>query len=386
MGRNWSQSGQELVTKSHKNLVSIGETNGRIRLRWTYQAKRYSLNLLAYNNINLLQAKKVALQIEQDVATDNFDYSLSKYNPNKSYLKCKNLAEYFEYWTTHYRQMNCEIHVDYYSVRNMIKRWCNVNEHSILIKFNNESIAPATYNRRLTMLQKFITWLVKEQVWKFNPLADVKHKRYRRQVNAKRLPFSVEEIAQILDAFRTDKFVSKFSHVKHSHYYPFIYFMFATGCRNAEAIGLRVSSINLRDKIVLINEVLARSLRNSSSVQRKRKETKNGKSRRIPMSDELIRVLEPVLHNKSNDDLVFVSATGKAIDDDNFEQRVFYKIQKELKIPVRNLYACRHTFGSRCIDAGITPVMTAFLMGNNPETALRNYTHQITLPTDLPKV
>jgi hypothetical protein len=26
------------------------------------------------------------------------------------------------------------------------------------------------------------------------------------------------------------------------------------------------------------------------------------------------------------------------------------------------------------------------LMGNNPETALRNYTHQITIPRDLPNI
>jgi integrase len=30
--------------------------------------------------------------------------------------------------------------------------------------------------------------------------------------------------------------------------------------------------------------------------------------------------------------------------------------------------------------------MTAFLMGNNPETALRRYTHQMSLPTELPDV
>jgi integrase len=75
-----------------------------------------------------------------------------------------------------------------------------------------------------------------------------------------------------------------------------------------------------------------------------------------------------------------------AIDDRMFQNRVFKIVLKELKIRERDLYACRHTFGSRCIEAGMTPVMTAFLMGNNPETALRNYTHQISLPDSLPKI
>jgi integrase len=30
--------------------------------------------------------------------------------------------------------------------------------------------------------------------------------------------------------------------------------------------------------------------------------------------------------------------------------------------------------------------MTAFLMGNNPETALKRYTHQITIPKELPNI
>jgi integrase len=30
--------------------------------------------------------------------------------------------------------------------------------------------------------------------------------------------------------------------------------------------------------------------------------------------------------------------------------------------------------------------MTAFLMGNNPETALKRYTHQINIPKDLPDI
>jgi integrase len=83
---------------------------------------------------------------------------------------------------------------------------------------------------------------------------------------------------------------------------------------------------------------------------------------------------------------LFQSFNGLAIDDRMFQRRVFKPILKQLNIEDRVLYACRHTFGSRCIDAGITPVMTAFLMGNNPETALRNYTHQITIPRDLPNI
>jgi integrase len=132
--------------------------------------------------------------------------------------------------------------------------------------------------------------------------------------------------------------------------------------------------------------VLARSLKGTSAVLRIRKETKNGKERVLPLTPDLYEILYPLMEGKQEDDLVFQSPNGLAIDDNNFQTRVFKKVLRELKIEERVLYACRHTFGSRCIDSGITPVMTAFLMGNNPETALRNYTHQLNFPKELPSI
>jgi hypothetical protein len=35
------------------------------------------------------------------------------------------------------------------------------------------------------------------------------------------------------------------------------------------------------------------------------------------------------------------------------------------------------------IEEGMTPLMTAFLIGNKPETAFMRYTHQMSLPTEI---
>jgi integrase len=65
--------------KNFKGTVSISDADDRIRLRWRYQSKRYSINLSSYNKTNLLKAKKTALNIEQDMANDRFDYTLNRY-------------------------------------------------------------------------------------------------------------------------------------------------------------------------------------------------------------------------------------------------------------------------------------------------------------------
>ena len=397
----------------HKNLkgtVSVTNYKQRIRLRWRHQGNRYSLNLLAYNKVNLLQAKETVWKIEQDIALGQFDSTLQKYNVNTAKTKVtlspaetpltvradtntrttatplKSVVEYFEDWTSNYKQMDCNKHCNYNQVRNMLKSWGSVSEQNILEKFNTAKIGEVTYNRRLTMLRDFSGWLVKHSQWTVNPFEDVKPRKNKKVVRVERLPLSVEEIKRILEAFKNDIFCPKAARFKHSYYHPFLYFIFRTGVRNGEAIGLRVSSIDFQKELITIKEVLSKTLKGNHAGARIRKETKNGKVRMLPLTGDLKELLLPLTINKAGDDLVFKSPKGMAIDDRMFQVRIYRKVLEKLGIEKRHLYACRHTFGSRCIDEGLTPVMTSFLMGNNPETVLRSYTHQIDLPKELPSI
>jgi len=383
--------------KNPKGTVSIANYKGRIRLRWRYQEDRFSLNLSQYNKSNLAEANKIALQIELDMLYQQFDYSLNKYRSEreglspkkerqKPALKEKSIVEYFEEWTKNYRQMDCEVNIHYNALRNTMKKWGPFNEENALSKLNSETFGARTYNERLTMLKGFAKWLVKAGIWSYDPFEDVVRKKVKKAPKPSRRPFTEDEIGRILEAIKNNTYCPKSSRYKHSHYYPFIYFIFKTGVRPAEAVGLRVGSISIADRTITIKEVLARTLKGTNAAQRVRKETKNGKERILPFTPDLLQLLKPLIAGKCKDGLVFLSPTGLAIDDRMFQRRILKFVLKKLKIEERVLYAARHTFNSRCIDYGMTPVQAAFLMGNNPETALRNYTHQISLPTELPEI
>jgi integrase len=376
-------------TKKQKGSISIEKINDRIRLRWRYQTTRYSLNLFLFSKANLIKAQRIALLIEQDILLDSFDTSLVKYKPaipNELVKENKTIVQYFEGWVKNYRNMDCETDVDYNSTRNMIKKWGKFYASTVVAHLNTEKFGAKTYNRRLTLLKAFFKWAVKSKLFVENPLDDVLPKKVRKTEKANRKPFTEDEIRRILDAFKNNSFCPKGVRFKHSHYYSFLYFIFKTGVRNAEAVGLRKQYIDLSTNQIIIKEVLARTIKGTNAAARIRKETKNGKHRVLPLTEDLKSVLLPLLYKKKPDDLVFTSHKGKAIDDSMFQKRVFRKVLKGLNISHRVLYACRHTFNSRCIEAGITPVMAAFLMGNNPETALRNYTHLLNLPLDLPSI
>jgi integrase len=387
------KNGQKMVRKIRniKGSVGIVNTDGRIRLRWSYQRDRYSLNLYPYTKNNLLEARKIALRIESDMVQGSFDPTLEKYKPMavapvESGLIRVALPEHFRNWVKNYRHKDCDRDIDYHSTFRMLNKWGDFKTSDAVRLLNGENIGPRTYNRRLTMLKAFFHWAVKNKIVDANPLEDVSRKKVVKIEVSNRKPFTQDEIVNILNAFKDDTCCPLSSNVKHSHYYPFVYFIFKYGVRNAEAIGLRVKYVDLVNRVVTISEVLARTLSGTHAEARIRKETKNGKTRQLPLDDETIAVLQPLLLNKGQDELVFLSPQGMCIDDKAFQRRIFRKVLKALNIENRVLYACRHTFNSRCIHEGLTPVMTAFLMGNNPETALRNYTHLIELPKMLPSI
>jgi integrase len=112
--------------KNLKGAVSIENFKGRIRLRWRYQKKRYSLYVAAYTKQNLLQAKKVVVQIEQDITTGQFDSTLNTYKPagiQTTPIVDKTIIEYFEEWVRDYRNMCCDRDIDYHFTRSMLHRY-----------------------------------------------------------------------------------------------------------------------------------------------------------------------------------------------------------------------------------------------------------------------
>src|SRR5690242_7313413 len=114
-------------TRNPKGCVSIINDANRLRLRWRFQKKRYSLNLFVFSKANLSQARKIARQIEKDVVHNCFDISLKKYNPLTNHepppvVVVKTLVQHFQDWVKNYRNMDCERDIDYNSTRNMLLR------------------------------------------------------------------------------------------------------------------------------------------------------------------------------------------------------------------------------------------------------------------------
>lgn len=165
--------------RNSKGTVTIINANGRIRLRWRFKAIRHSISLGEYTKSNLIQARIIALKIEHDMLLNNFDKTLNSYSENKSNKSQvhKSIVELFEEWVKDYKQMDCEIHTNYNSTRNMLRKWGKITEENITNKLNKEKVCNKTYNRRLRILKNFSLWLINRKIWTNSYLDEVTPKR-----------------------------------------------------------------------------------------------------------------------------------------------------------------------------------------------------------------
>jgi integrase len=395
--------GQNL--KSLKGEINIENNAGRIRLRWRYQGERYQLSLpYDYCTENIHHANVKVAEIKLDILKGSFDSTLQRYRPvikeivtvplvqaettNPSVITIGSLVNEYIDWTKNIRNINIDLSFDYLCTKRLLERWGNIPIEDVAAKMSMENWKPPTYNRKLNKLFHFFTWLKDRGVITLNPLLHVNTRKYNKSIKCPtRIPLTEDEIIQVLDAIKNNTHCPKASTFKHSHYYPFLYFLFHTGVRNAEAVGLKVKHINLESYSIEISETLARTPRGSHHAARISKSTKTGNVRYLPLTDNLKAVLIPMIENKGPEELVFKSPTGVSINDRMLQKRTFKPVLKKLGIQERDLYSARAAFGTRAVQQGMPLTDVAYLMGHSSvETAIRNYVSVARPAVNLPTI
>ena len=373
---------QNTRKKVPKGSVSIEDFQGRLRLRWRYQGKRYALSIgLPDSKINRQVAQQQATVIELDIASANFDSTLKKYKPHTQNGQGLSVVSLFERFMKYKAKRVLPRSLEkYYATlgylkRNFENRTASAIDEKAAEQFMDwlmrQKLSPSVRRERLRLIQAAWDWGIANDYLDSkdsNPWADM---TLRVRVEPKQMPkpFSREEITAIVEAFRNSRY--------YSHYTDYVEFLFGTGCRTAEAIGLCWKHLTDDCSSVWIGESLTRGVRKS---------TKTNRARTITLSSKLQQVLlarRP--ENPDPEGLVFRSARGGSIDDHNFRNRAWTTIIDELGIDYRKPYNTRHTFISHALDMGMNPVEVAQLTGHDVQTLYENYAGSVNSRPRLPE-
>lgn len=143
------------------------------------------------------------------------------------------------------------------------------------------------------------------------------------------------------------------------------------GLRVGEATALRSSDINLQKNIISVNKTVTAD-RNGKAIMGERTKTYAG-MRDLPIPkvirNSIIEQMKIAENNK--DKQLFLSTNGNYIDSRNVN-RALKKLLADLGITGISTHSLRHTYGTRCIEAGMRDVALQRLMGHTDISITKN--------------
>ncbi|MGL4617664.1 MAG: tyrosine-type recombinase/integrase [Chroococcidiopsis sp.] len=376
-----SQSISQSRKKALKGTVVVQVFKDRLRLCWSYGSKRYFLYIgLPDSKVNRGVAERKARQIEGDIATGNFDSTLKKYKSDSQLEReRKSVVCIFQQFTQERAKgLYARSLEKYETTLNYLTQYFRDKPADTIsascaeqfAKWLSTKTSPITTRQRLILIKACWDWAIRKHLIELHNLwVDVVR---QVKVPPKQMPkpFTKEEISTIISAFRSDRY--------YSHYADFVEFLFGTGCRTSEAIGLRWGHLSDNCATAWIGETLSRGVR---------KPTKTNRARSLSLTARLqAMLLARRPQNPNPDELVFPSPKGEAIDDRNFRNRAWKTILASLKIVYRKPYTTRHTLISHALDLGMNPVLVAQLTGHDVETLYHNYAGNVNSRPMLPEL
>lgn len=149
---------------------------------------------------------------------------------------------------------------------------------------------------------------------------------------------------------------------------PLVILMGTCGLRVNEALALRVENFNLEAKTVEIKhswttDEFGKKLRDKDG-NFVPGSTKTGEERTIPIPDSALKLLAPLMEDKSPSDWVFVGKNGNALDYGFFRRAIFRPAADRLELQNVTPHILRHTCASLLISLGAPITTVSHILGH----------------------
>ena len=313
-------------------------------------------------------AAQILADVKLDIYQGNFDPSLAKYRrkPVKKVMAIYDLwCEYVNYRRETIKRSTLHYYEEI--IGNRLRDcpqslWKELEVRAWLLDNMSQDYAA----RILKCLSWAVTWGLKHKRIDLEENLYIQMAKETRPKTQTPPPdaFSIEEKEGILNSFLTSR--------RHDHYYPFVYFLFLTGCRPSEAIGLQWGDISTDFKFVnftgSIVQIKSETVRMSKS--------KTNRIRSFPINPELRDLIE-ACGNSFGDPwkLVFPSQDDPTapINYRNFSKNAWAKTVDPIVGRNTTPYSCRDTFITEQIALGTPVAIVARWVDNSPQIIDQRY-------------
>jgi integrase/recombinase XerC len=227
---------------------------------------------------------------------------------------------------------------------------------SWIVKLSEEKMEARTINRKISSLNSYFKWILKNEVITSNPMMHIQLLKV-----PKRLPhfFSEDEITT--SKYVIDPRLSNFEILRNK---LIINLLYQTGCRRSEVVDLQHHSIDFSRKEI---SVLG----------------KGKKQRLIPIGDDLIKDINLYYIEKSaffkdlvfDDTYLFVQKSGKKMIPQNVYAVVKHQLHLLNSSSKKSPHVLRHSFATHLLNHGADINAIKELLGHASLAATQVYTH-----------
>ncbi|WP_445458395.1 tyrosine-type recombinase/integrase [Flavobacterium sp. HNIBRBA15423] len=152
----------------------------------------------------------------------------------------------------------------------------------------------------------------------------------------------------------------------------------STGIRIGEVCALQWKDFDLEKGIVTVNKTIQRIY----IVQEGKRKTEliiddpktANSNRQIPLSPDLLFLIKPLMKIVSSEN--FILTNEEKPTEPRTYRAYYHSYMRKLDLPIMKFHGLRHTFATRCINAGVDIKTTSVMLGHsNITTTLNLYSH-----------
>lgn len=218
-----------------------------------------------------------------------------------------------------------------------------------------KTYSQSSINKQFQLLGSVMKLALKDGIISVNPMSDMKRPKSKQELIPVRA-LTVDEQKKLINVLLSEDV----------QYSDIMLLSLYSGARIGECCALAVEDVSLTDKTIYIHKTVSRGSYGKTVISNL---PKNKRARTILIDDDVVSLLKDCIGKKKRG-LIFLSSNGNIITTNQVNSAYSGVLKKHDIVDSGvygkvDLHSLRHSYATRCIEAGMPPKVLQGLLGHS---------------------